>query len=63
MLLLLSMLGRAGKAFVTAALPSALPKKGADLDPRCTELEGALAIASIGSRLNTEVLRILFSKQ
>lgn len=59
MLLLLSVLGRAGKAFLTAALPSAHPKKkDADLDPHCTELEGALWQES-----NPEVLRILFSKQ
>lgn len=63
MFLLLSVLGRAGKAFLTAALPSAHPKKGADLDPHCTELEGALAIPSISSRVNPEALRILFSKQ
>lgn len=52
MLLLLSVLPRAGKAFLTPALPSALPERrsSADLDPHCTELEGALAIPSIGSR-------------
>lgn len=65
MLLLLSVLARAGKAFLTPALPSALPERrsSADLDPHCTDLEGALAIPSLGSRVNPEALRVLFFRQ
>lgn len=39
------------------------PRKGADLDPHCTELEGAPAIPSTGSRVSPEALRVLFSRQ
>lgn len=63
LLSVLSVLAGAGKAFLTAAFPSALPERVQILDPHCTELEGAPAMPSTGSRVSPEALRVLFSRQ